>query len=143
MVNSCVHRVYPARKMAEVLLLHDSVRPHTNVCTTEAITKFGWTVLLHPPYSPDLKPSDFQLFCVFFNTAYNELQMPRHCRTPCASGWREGQHLLLSRDMLLVEGGRRLLTKMETIWKNNCIFKKCWNEGSVTFSHVQVVNSMK
>jgi histone-lysine N-methyltransferase SETMAR len=24
--------------------------------------KFGWTVLPHPPYSPALAPSDFQLF---------------------------------------------------------------------------------
>jgi hypothetical protein len=26
------------------------------------IAKFGWTVLPHPPYSPDLAPSDFHLF---------------------------------------------------------------------------------
>ena len=26
------------------------------------MTKFGWTVLSHVPYSPDLAPSDFRLF---------------------------------------------------------------------------------
>ena len=26
------------------------------------LTKFGWTVLPHPPYRPDLAPSDFHLF---------------------------------------------------------------------------------
>jgi histone-lysine N-methyltransferase SETMAR len=26
------------------------------------MTKFGWTVIPHPPYSPDLAPSDFHLF---------------------------------------------------------------------------------
>jgi histone-lysine N-methyltransferase SETMAR len=26
------------------------------------VTKFGWTVLPHPPYSPDLAPSDLHLF---------------------------------------------------------------------------------
>ena len=30
--------------------------------TQEAIAKFGWTVLPHPSYSPDLAPSDFHLF---------------------------------------------------------------------------------
>jgi hypothetical protein len=34
-------------------------RLHTSVKTWEAITKFVWVVLLHPPYSPDLAPSDF------------------------------------------------------------------------------------
>ena len=32
------------KKMANILLFHDLVRPHTNMYTTEAITKFGWTV---------------------------------------------------------------------------------------------------
>ena len=30
--------------------------------TKEKILDLGWSVLLHPPYSPDLTPSDFHLF---------------------------------------------------------------------------------
>ncbi|KAJ0184203.1 hypothetical protein K1T71_000626 [Dendrolimus kikuchii] len=30
-------------------------------CCTQN-TYFGWEVLMHPPYSPDLAPSDFHLF---------------------------------------------------------------------------------
>ena len=30
----------------------ENIRLRTNVHTTEAITNFGWTVLLYPPYSP-------------------------------------------------------------------------------------------
>ena len=30
--------------------------------TTEYMTKFGWTLLPYPTYSPDLAPSDFHLF---------------------------------------------------------------------------------
>jgi len=45
-----------------MLIQHDNARPHTSLRTQEAIAKFGWIVLHHPPYSPDLTPSDFHLF---------------------------------------------------------------------------------
>ncbi|GFY30962.1 uncharacterized protein TNCV_1629351 [Trichonephila clavipes] len=45
-----------------VLLLHDNARPHTSRKTRELIESFGWEVLDHAPYSPDLAPSDFNLF---------------------------------------------------------------------------------
>jgi len=45
----------------KISLLYDA-RPCTNVLTTEVITKFGQTVLMYPPFSPDLSPSDFHLF---------------------------------------------------------------------------------
>lgn len=56
------HRVRPNKPSADLLLQHDNARPHTSLVTREAINKFGWTVLPHPPYSPDLAPSDFHLF---------------------------------------------------------------------------------
>ena len=49
-------------KRETLRLQHDNARPHTSLKTTECVTKFGWTVLSHPPYSPDLAPSDFYLF---------------------------------------------------------------------------------
>lgn len=30
--------------------------------TKEKINEFGWEVLFHPPYSPDIEPSTFHLF---------------------------------------------------------------------------------
>ena len=45
-----------------VLLMHDNVRPHVTNMTKEAIQTHGWEVLPHPPYSPDLAPTDFHLF---------------------------------------------------------------------------------
>jgi histone-lysine N-methyltransferase SETMAR len=44
--------------MNKVLLLHDNARPHTR----EAIATMGWTVLSHPPYSPELAHPEFHLF---------------------------------------------------------------------------------
>ncbi|KAJ4426467.1 hypothetical protein ANN_27281 [Periplaneta americana] len=37
-------------------------RPHTTVSTRELLDQFGWEISDHPPYSPDLAPSDFHLF---------------------------------------------------------------------------------
>jgi len=37
-------------------------RPHTAATTQNLITTFGWEQFDHPPYSPDLAPSDFHLF---------------------------------------------------------------------------------
>ena len=45
-----------------MILHHDNARPHTAQATTAEIAAKGWTVLPHPPYSPDLAPSDFFLF---------------------------------------------------------------------------------
>lgn len=57
-----LQRVRPTKSMADVLLLHDNARPHTSRHTSDEIVKIGWEVLPHPPYSPDLAPSDFHLF---------------------------------------------------------------------------------
>ncbi|GFX48781.1 histone-lysine N-methyltransferase SETMAR [Trichonephila clavipes] len=41
---------------------HDNARPHTANRTTALVERFGWEMVSHPPYSPDLAPSDFHLF---------------------------------------------------------------------------------
>ncbi|GFX62600.1 histone-lysine N-methyltransferase SETMAR [Trichonephila clavipes] len=40
----------------------DNARPHTSVVTHQKLWKLSWEVLMHPPYSPDLAPSDYHLF---------------------------------------------------------------------------------
>lgn len=45
-----------------IVLLHDNARPHTAARTIETIQKFRWEIFHHPPYSPDLAPSDYHLF---------------------------------------------------------------------------------
>ena len=49
------------RLMASILL-QDNARPHTAARTLAKIEDLGWKLLTHPPYSPDLAPSDFHLF---------------------------------------------------------------------------------
>jgi histone-lysine N-methyltransferase SETMAR len=45
-----------------VVMIHDNTHPHTTTATQNLITTFGWEQFNHPPYSPDLEPSDFHLF---------------------------------------------------------------------------------
>ena len=51
-----------SEKKKAFFLQHSNARPHASLKTTECVTKFGWTVLPHLPYNPDLAPLDFCLF---------------------------------------------------------------------------------
>lgn len=46
----------------QVLFLQDNARSHVARTVLEQITHLGWELLAHPPYSPDLSPSDYYLF---------------------------------------------------------------------------------
>lgn len=52
----------PGKLHRRILLQHDNARPHTARKTLAAIRDKNWELLPHPPYSPDLAPSDFWLF---------------------------------------------------------------------------------
>jgi len=63
-----VNLVQQARKlrrksrMCDLYYLHDNAPIHTSGLSTAVIQGCSLTVLPHPPYSPDLAPSDFYLF---------------------------------------------------------------------------------
>uniref|UniRef100_A0A7E4UNE0 HTH_48 domain-containing protein n=1 Tax=Panagrellus redivivus TaxID=6233 RepID=A0A7E4UNE0_PANRE len=50
------------RRRVDVCLLHDNARPHKAKVTTKFLEDLGWETVSHPPYSPDLAPSDYHLF---------------------------------------------------------------------------------
>ena len=41
---------------------HDDARPHVVKIARQKLLYLGWEVLPHPPYSPDLAPTDYYLF---------------------------------------------------------------------------------
>jgi len=50
------------RSTSPVLLLNKNARPQTARATIDALETLKFEVLFHPPYSPDLAPSDFHFF---------------------------------------------------------------------------------
>ena len=51
-----------ATRHEAIIFHHDNARPHVAIPVKNYMEKSGWGVLPHPPYSPDLAPSDYYLF---------------------------------------------------------------------------------
>jgi hypothetical protein len=73
-------------------------KTHTSLKTLEVITKFGWTVLPHPSYSPDLAASNFHLFkrpeeCSTWYKVWHWWWCDSHCQNLAT---RAGQGVVLT-----------------------------------------------
>ena len=44
--------------------------------TRQKLLQLGWEVLIHPPYSPDIAPSDFHLFRCLPNSLNEKISIP-------------------------------------------------------------------
>ncbi|GFW03580.1 transposase [Trichonephila clavipes] len=55
-----------------VVFHQDNPTPHTSVVIRQKLWELGWEVLMHPPYSPDLAPSDCYLFLALQNFLSDE-----------------------------------------------------------------------
>jgi [histone H3]-lysine36 N-dimethyltransferase SETMAR len=51
-----------ANRHDKIILLHDNARPHIAKSIKDIIKELNWEELAHPPYSPDIAPSDYHLF---------------------------------------------------------------------------------
>jgi transposase len=47
---------------SSVVLFPDNAHPHTDARSRALLEYFNWELFDHPPYSPDLPPSDYHLF---------------------------------------------------------------------------------
>lgn len=50
------------RFRGQIFFQQDNARPHTAKITKEKIKELRWKLIPHPPYSPDLAPSDYHVF---------------------------------------------------------------------------------
>jgi histone-lysine N-methyltransferase SETMAR len=116
-------RVRPYKDVTKVLLHHDNARPHTGLLTREAITKLQWTVLPHPPYSPDLASSDYCLFSPLKDAIYGKKfeddeevisEVKRWLRQRPAEWYREGIQAVTSRWCKVIDSeGDYILVKFK------------------------------
>jgi hypothetical protein len=60
-LEEAIQQKRPGRRHGAILQ-HDDARTHTANMTKAAVQELDWEILPHPPYSPDLAPSDYHLF---------------------------------------------------------------------------------
>ena len=48
-----------------IIFHQDPARPYVSLMTMQKLLQCGWEILIHSSYSPDIAPSDVQLFLVF------------------------------------------------------------------------------
>jgi histone-lysine N-methyltransferase SETMAR len=61
-LRQAIKNKWPGKLSRGVLMLHDNARPHAAHATRDTLCRFGWGVLDHPPYRPDLSPCDYHVF---------------------------------------------------------------------------------
>ena len=49
-------------KQDRIYFLHDNARPHVAKSTHQKLLSLEWITIPHPPYSPDLAPTDYHLY---------------------------------------------------------------------------------
>ena len=109
-LNAALQRRRPQQN--KVYILHDNARPHVAKMTRNKLIELGWEQLPHPPYSPDIAPSDYWLFRSlkhyikekkFDDRKSLESDLKRFFASQPASFYRDGIHSLAQRWREVVE----------------------------------------
>ena len=53
-----MHKNRPQLLVAGLVILHDNARPHIVDVVAKNLRDYGWEVLPHAPYNPDMSPPD-------------------------------------------------------------------------------------
>jgi hypothetical protein len=62
-VNECLKEKRPHLVNRKGVVFHQgNARPHVSKMMQQKVKELNWEILDHPPYSPDLAPSDYHLF---------------------------------------------------------------------------------
>ena len=93
-------------KQGQVILLHDNARPHVARTLKVALQELDWEILQHPPYSPDLAPTDYHIFrtlsnemrsLTFDNDKDLENWLNDFCESRSSDFWQNGINKLVDR----------------------------------------------
>jgi len=63
-LNEVIQKERPERELCSIM----TMRGNTNLMIRNKLTSLGWDVLRHPPYGPDLAPSDNHFFRALQNS---------------------------------------------------------------------------
>ncbi|GFX46105.1 hypothetical protein TNCV_2094231 [Trichonephila clavipes] len=86
-----IRRIIPERNV--FLLHHYNARTHCSAQTQDVMGKLKFPLVLQPPFSPDLVPSDFWLFPKLKETLKGQrFQRVAKFRQPCTNGYRANQN---------------------------------------------------
>lgn len=61
------------------VLLHDNTR-HYSIITSQKLNELSYEVLPHPPYSPNISLTDYDLFGWFFQISRNQAGQNISCK---------------------------------------------------------------
>lgn len=100
------------------ILLHDNARPHVSQITMQKLSALNYETLPHPPYSPDLSPTDYHFF-KHLSHFLNEKTFRNQANVEDAV-----QEFINTRTPNFYQNG---IKKLETCWKkcvesNGCYF---------------------
>jgi histone-lysine N-methyltransferase SETMAR len=74
-VNKCLKEKCPHLVNRKGVVFHqEKARPHVSEMMQQKIKELNWEILDHPPYSPDLAPSDYHLFRSLQNHLNNKFE---------------------------------------------------------------------
>lgn len=61
-LRPAIRKKRPELLAGNPIILHDNATAHGVEGVTSLFQSYGWEILAHPPYSPDISPCDYDLF---------------------------------------------------------------------------------
>ena len=112
-----------------IIFHQDNVRPHVSLMTRQKSLQLGWEVLIPPPYSPDIEPSNFHLFWSLQNSLNGkEFPLPGRLKKAPVTGKMEKLWSCL-------KNGRRQWNK-----RVNTLFNKVLGEKEKCVCYIYLKN---
>ena len=95
--------------------------PHTSLVTRQKLLELGWDILPHPPYSPDLAPSDYFLFRSLQNSLNGKNFNNDDIKSYLIQFFANKNQKFYERGIMMLKDGKRSLIKMGNTLQNKVI----------------------